>query len=95
MRHDTAQIRSVARKVQKCADTVSDVNQGEVTALRRRIPGEFQGSAAETLMEKLEELGGDLRKISAGLETISGELMAYARRLELADQESKRVIDQK
>ncbi|MDO4549335.1 MAG: hypothetical protein Q4D04_14690 [Clostridia bacterium] len=95
MKHDTAQIRFVARKIQNCALSVSDVSTREVRPLRERVLSEFEGEAANALTARLEALQGDVEKLGKGIDSVYRELMSYARRLEIADEQSKMAIQNK
>lgn len=92
MKYDTAEIRAVARRLKNCASSVSSLSTRELGQLRERMEGDFKGQAASALNERLGELQGDVLKIGEGLETIGAELLAFARRLDLADQASREHI---
>ncbi len=92
MKYDTAEIRAVARRLKSCAASVNSLTTRDMRQLTERVETEFRGEAADALGERLREFRSDVRRIGEGLDTIGAELMAYARRLDLADEESKREI---
>jgi WXG100 family type VII secretion target len=89
LKYDSEDIRSVARRLKNCASSVSGLSTRDLRQVRERMEAEFKGEAADALNERLSEFQRDVGKIAEGLEAISSELTAYARRVELADAANK------
>ena len=90
---DTAQIRRIARQVRSVSVAVSDIGQKELTAARDNMDGNFEGAAANALTEALNDLVADVENVRSGLNAIYKELIAYANRIEEADREAARMIE--
>lgn len=82
---DTAKVRQAARSIRAVAQQVQSLAKSNVAAMRSTVESELQGSTADALQEMLQELGNDVSKIAAALNTIQGVLTDYAERVEAED----------
>lgn len=83
--YDTGEIRRAARKIKSCAENLADSAEPKLNRVRREIPDNFQGKAAEALSERVDDLYSDVRSIGKGLKSLYRALINYAEALEEAD----------
>lgn len=93
--YDTGKIRELARQVGRIAENVADIRSRTESAIRRELPDNFAGSAADALSDKLSEWSGDVRNISVGLAQLKNSLYALAKRLDEIDAAAKAAINSK
>ena len=93
--YDTGKIRELARQIGRVAEDVADIRSRTENAIRREIPENFAGSAANALSDALSEWSGDVRNISSGLTQLKNTLYALARRLDEIDAAAKAAINSK
>lgn len=93
--YDTGKIRELSRQVGRVAEDVADIRSRTENAIRREIPDNFAGSAADALSDTLSEWSGDVRNISSGLTQLKNTLYALAKRLDEIDAAMKVAIDSK
>ena len=89
---DTEAIRRVARKIGSIAASVQDLSTDDIPAIERGLDGNFEGEAAQALEEVLGDLKKDVRGMGNGLKAIQKELLAYARRVDEADEKAAQLI---
>lgn len=89
---NTAEIRSVARRIRSAAETISSLASGDIRRMMQMAQESLQGLTADKLQHVLGELGSDFSSIASGLHTISQELMDYARRVDEADRQAEKII---
>lgn len=85
--YDTAEIRRAAGVIRSSRDRV---NSTVLTGLRRveaEIEGEFCGQAAEALVDRLQSMDADARKMEGTLDNLYNVLLKFAQRMEEIDQE--------
>ena len=90
MTYDTAEIRGAARKIQRCAQNVSDDAQPKLETVRREVENSFRGEAAEALSERLKDIDADVKTITNGLNALYRTLIRFADALDEAD---RRIAD--
>jgi len=90
--YDTGKIRELARQVGLVAENVSDIRSRTENAVRREIPENFAGSAADALSDTISDWSGDVRSISSGLTQLKNTLYALAKRLDEIDAAAKALI---
>jgi len=95
MRYDVLELRQVASKMSSASEAVEATGCNHIVRVQNSLTGSFRGEAADALYEELSSLRSDLRQLTEGLAAISGELKAFARRLELADAELTDFIQKK
>lgn len=93
--YDTAKIRELARQIGCVADDVADIRRRTENSIRREIPDNFAGSAADALSDTLSEWSGDVQNLSSGLTQLKSTLYALARRLDEIDAAARAAIDRK
>ena len=89
---DTEAIRRVARKIGSIATSVQDISTDDIPAIERSLDGNFEGEAAKALEEVLGDLQRDVRGMGNGLKAIQKELLAYAKRVDEADEKAAQLI---
>jgi len=92
---DTEAIRRVARKIGSIATSVQDLSSDDIPAIERSLDGNFEGEAAKALEEVLADLRKDVKGMGNGLKAIQQELLAYARRVDEADEKAAQLIGSK
>lgn len=85
--YDTGEIRRAARKIKNCADNLAESAEPKLSRVRREIPDNFQGKAAEALNDRVDDLYKDVQTIGKGLKSLYRALINYAEALEEADRE--------
>lgn len=93
--YDTGKIRELARQIGRVAEDVADIRTRTESAIRREIPDNFAGSAADALSDTISEWSGDVQNISTGLTQLKNTLYALARRLDEIDAAAKAAISDK
>ena len=93
--YDTVKIRELARQIGRVAEDVANIRSRTENAVRREIPDNFTGSAADALSDAISEWSGDVRNISSGLTQLKNTLYALARRLDEIDAAARAVISNK
>lgn len=93
--YDSAEIRRLARQIQRASNAVAEVNTGALKSVMREMPDNFQGSAATALQESVNELMSDVKAISRSLTALKNSLYGLANRVEYADQQAKALIESK
>ena len=92
---DTDAIRRVARKIGNIAASVQDLSSDDIPAIERSLDGNFEGEAANALEDVLADLKKDVKGMSNGLKAIQRELLAYAKRVDEADEKASQLIGSK
>lgn len=92
---DTGEIRRIARQIKAIAGSVGELSAADIPAIQQGLEGSFEGEAAKALEEALLTLRSDVGRLSGGLNGIQQELMAYAARIDAADEAAARAIAQK
>jgi len=95
MRYDVLELRQAANKISSASEAVEGTGRDHIVRVQNSLEGSFRGKAADALNEELSSLRSDLRQLANGLAAISGEIKAFARRLELADAELTDIIQKK
>jgi uncharacterized protein YukE len=95
MRYDVLELRQVANKMSSASEAVGGTGCNHIVRVQNSLAVSFRGEAADALNEELSSLRKDLRQLTDGLAAISGEIKAFARRLELADAELTDFIQKK
>lgn len=90
MTYDTAEIRAAARKIQRCAQQVSNEAEPTLRSIRSDVDSSFRGLAADALAERLKDIDADVKTISGGLNALYRTLMRFADALDEAD---RRIAD--
>ncbi|MCI9655090.1 MAG: hypothetical protein HFF45_03595 [Lawsonibacter sp.] len=93
--YDTGKIRELARQIGCVAEEVADIQSRTESAIRRELPDNFAGSAADALSDTISEWSGDVRNISSGLTQLKNTLYALARRLDEIDAAARAAIKNK
>ena len=91
--YDSVKIRTLAQQISRTAGAVSDVNRESLQNVLKEMPENFRGSAATALQEAVGELMEDVKSVSAHLTGVSQALTELARRVDLADQQAKALIE--
>ena len=89
---DTEAIRRAARKIGNIATSVQDLSTDDIPAIKRGLDGNFEGEAAQALDDVLGDLKKDVRSMGNGLKAIQKELLAYAKRVDEADEKAAQLI---
>ena len=89
---DTEAIRRVARKIGSIATSVQDLSTDDIPTIERSLDGYFEGEAAKALEEVLGDLKKDVKGMGNGLKAIQRELLAYAKRVDEADEKAAQLI---
>ena len=95
MRYDVQELRQTAKSVRKAAEAVQEGGRRSIREVQSSLTDHFRGKAAEALNTELQALWADFWQLISGLNAISGELEAFAKRLEQADRDSAENIQQK
>ena len=85
--YDTAEIRRAAGVIRSSRDRL---NSTVMTGLRRveaEIEGEFCGQAADALVNRLQSMDADARKMEGTLDNLYNVLMKFAQRMDEIDHE--------
>lgn len=90
MTYDTAEIRAAARKIQRCAQSVSNEAEPKLRMMRSEVDSSFRGMAADVLADRLKDIDADVKTISGGLNALYRTLMRFADALDEAD---RRIAD--
>lgn len=85
MTYDTAEIRAAARKIQRCAQQVSNEAEPTLRSIRSDVDSSFRGLAADAFAERLKDIDADVKTISGGLNALYRTLMRFADALDEAD----------
>ena len=93
--YDTGKIRELARQIGCVAEEVADIQSRTESAIRRELPDNFAGSAADALSDTISEWSGDVRNISSGMTQLKNTLYALARRLDEIDAAARAAIKNK
>lgn len=93
--YDTGKIRELSRQIGCVAEEVADIQSRTESAIRRELPDNFAGSAADALSDTISEWSGDVRNISSGLTQLKNTLYALARRLDEIDAAARAAIKNK
>ena len=88
MNYDVLELRRAAAEVRGAASAIKGAEQDNVSRTKTNLTGSFRGEAANALDHELSNLQSDLQRLAGGLSTISSELIAFAKRLEQADQDA-------
>ena len=90
---DTEAIRRVARRIGSIATSVQDLSTDDIPAIERSLDGNFEGEAAKALEEVLFDLKKDVKSMGNGLKSIQKDLLAYAKRVDEADEKAAQMIN--
>jgi len=93
--YDTGKIRELARQIGHVAEDVADIRFRTESAVRRDIPDNFAGSAADALSDAISDWSEDVRNIGSGLTQLKNALHALARRLDEIDAAARAAISKK
>ena len=88
MKHDTAEIRRIARVVKQNAAAIHELESGTLQPLTRAVPQALRGQAADALLTEITELATAMRRLGIDINGIGDELNSFARRLDIADQQA-------
>lgn len=91
--YNSEKIRILAQRIGRTADAMSDVGNRTLKGVLQEIPDNFRGSAATALENSVDDLISDVRAVTGNLTEIRDALNALARRVEIADQQAKAIID--
>jgi uncharacterized protein YukE len=95
MKHDTQEIRRIARQLSNLSDSISTVANGSIRDSADEIPTSFKGEAAYELTISVRGLLKDIHGTSMALEKISAMLRTYAQMLDVADDVASKLIHNK
>ncbi len=93
--YDSAQIRALAARIQRAADTVNNVKTGPLRSAKSEMQGNFEGRAATALQDSLDELTADVNAVGVKLAGVAKALNALAAKVEEADRQAQQVINSK
>lgn len=80
--YDSAAVRAAARKLQNCANALSNGARPKISRLRGQLPENLQGEAGTALEAKLSEMNADVNTLVNGISGLSKALFKYAADLE-------------
>lgn len=95
MKYDTAEIRRVARQVKQSATSIDEIGRGTLQPLTGSIPQELKGLAADALLSEIRDLTSGLQHLATQVSAVGDDLNAFARKLDIADQQAKQQIRSK
>lgn len=87
MKIDTLEIRSAAKRVKSCANSLSGDVKSDLQSLLGEIDPSFKGEAAEVLKKRLKDMQKDASAMQNALNTVAQALYDYADALDEADRE--------
>jgi len=93
--YNTAEIRQVAKGIGKVASSVDQISSGDLKRVLGTVDGTLEGQTANAIIQAVTGLRRDVSKLAGGLNGISGELYALARRIDAADAAAKAAIQNK
>ena len=92
MAYNTEEIRAMARRVNQQAGLVSALQDNRIRKLMREAETSLSGNTAEAYISALKKLASTLKKLESDMEGIGTNLSQFARRIDLADAQSRNVI---
>lgn len=80
--YDSRAVREAARRLSKCAQSLSDGTRGKIRTIRAEIPANLEGEAAKALQARMNDLTGDVNTIIGSINGLVQALNKYADELE-------------
>ena len=90
-RYNTEEIRAAARNLNNIADQLQTLKSGSMTKISSDAKP-LQGDMATALQEELEKLGNELLNLNKGVDQVATTLFDFAKRLDIADEQAKAMI---
>lgn len=85
--YDTHEIRRRAKEIKACRDRVAEIRASGVANVSRAVDGNFEGTAAQALNERLTGAQKELDRICSDLSVMYKAVSAFAAELERLDAE--------
>jgi len=93
IRYDTSELRQLAGRLKDAAATISDTLRENLGPAQAQARESFEGSMADALAGRLEQVRGRFAQSSERLEELGGKLFDFAAKLEETDAQSKDIIE--
>ena len=90
-RYNTEEIRAAARNLNNIADQLQTLKSGSMTKISSDAKP-LQGDMATALQEELEKRGNELLNLKKGVDQVATTLFDFAKRLDIADEQAKAMI---
>lgn len=92
---DSGEARRIARLIRNTAENISSLRSRDLASIRSSVQEELSGLTADKLIGAIGSLDNDVKKLVLSLNDIASALLAYANRLDAADQESRDFINRR
>ena len=80
--YNSQAVRAAAKKLRSCAQTLESGTKSKLRTLSGELPEYLEGDAAQSLRERMGELGTDVSAVVGGMNGLARALEHYAEELE-------------
>ena len=80
--YDSRAVREAARRLNNCAQTLSNGTKGRIQTIRNELPAHLEGEAAKALQARISDLSADVNGLVGSMSAMVRALNKYANELD-------------
>lgn len=92
--YDSIEIKNTARRIKNVSSDIRDLSSRDIPKILAEVDSGLKGEMADALTDTLQTILRDISNISNGLNRVQSELYAFARRVEIADAQMAKKINE-